>query len=120
MAFAGALIIIVALISASEGATGGTLGFSIILMGAGVVGWTTYGYFLFGSEDNNCYYVPAMSGWRSLMITLLCIGSIPYLILAIVILVNICKGLSSCCYEKEEEKRDFGNYDEMDAMMAAD
>ena len=85
--FVGLVILVVALISAQVDLTAGFLGGGIMLMLLGMIVWTTYGYFLLGSADNNCASVPEMSGWQTLMIILVCIGSIPYLVLAIVILV---------------------------------
>ena len=50
MGFAGLLTILVGLISASETATAATWGASVMLILLGMIIWTTYGYFLIGSE----------------------------------------------------------------------
>ena len=49
LGFGGALVMIVALLSADEGTTAGTFGFINFIALTGMIGWTTYGYVLIGS-----------------------------------------------------------------------
>ena len=102
LGFVGLLFIILALTSQREDVKAPVVGFSIILILSATVVWTTYGYILIGSADNNCGLVEEMSGWQSLMTTLLCIGSIPYLVLLLVLFVSIGKCIAgSCCKSRE-------------------
>jgi hypothetical protein len=50
-----------------------------------IAGWTTYGYVLINSAENDCGANPETSKWYYLMIFLLVIGSITYLIFGMLI-----------------------------------
>jgi hypothetical protein len=54
-----------------------------------IIGWTTYGYVLINSAENDCGVNPETSGWETLMIVLLVFGSIPYLYLGCAICIGV-------------------------------
>ena len=85
----GLVIVIVALITKREDKTKTVAALLSVLTFFATIGWTTYGYFLIGSADNDCGSVEGMFGWYALMITLLCIGSIPYCFILMSILALV-------------------------------
>ena len=59
----GLVIVIVALITKREDKTKTVAALLSVLTFFATIGWTTYGYFLIGSADNDCGLVEGMSGW---------------------------------------------------------
>ena len=93
MSIVGILAITVALITAKSTPTGVTLGVGAALIWLFLVSWTIYGYTIIGSEENDCGMNPDTSGYQTLMIVLICFGSIPLVYLGCAICVGIGVGI---------------------------
>ena len=77
LGFDGLLVIIVGLVTANAVVTGVVWFVPSFLIVITWIGWTIYGFGMIFNPLNDCGVNPETTGWQTMMIILLCIGSIP-------------------------------------------